>query len=155
MAQTICFTTSHHQFYINDAESPADMGSATFWTDDAFEARLAVATGILGVDTASYGEIALEIATLDAAPAVEELDKFDHVVEAGIQLPSGQLQITNCPFSEVVFETKLPKAHYRVRLSYAGLGSQLDEDENADDRYLIEVWPDPKDERIILKKYAR
>lgn len=155
MAQTICFTTSHHQFYINDAEAAVDMGSPAFWTDEALEARLAVAKGVLGVDTASYGEINLEIAILNEAPILKELDKFDHVAEAGLYLPTGMFQITDCPFSDVVFESQLRKGHYRVRIYYGGLGSELNEDENAEDFYLIEVWPDPKDERVIVKKYER
>jgi len=147
------FYTAYNQFYICDKDFSGDTGSENFWTDTAFDSRLAVQSGVLGVGTECYGPVKGMLTILESVNTDLNIDKFDHIVEGSLEIKSGRLQVLDCPDSTVILETALEIGIYKVRVYSSNLAS-VDGDEG-DDRYLIEIWPDSNRERKVLKRYER
>ncbi len=145
------FYTQYNQFYIVDKDASLDTASTDLWPDDAVSERLGIVEGIIGVYTECYGPVKGELEILDE-PGRGEYKKYDHVVEGGIDVVSGVLQIQDCPNSSVQLELKVNPGQYRVRVYSSNLASvQGDE---GDDYYKIEIWPEKKGiTRKVLKQY--
>ena len=67
MKYKIDFDTQHNQFYIADQASLKKTDSASFWSDEAYEDRLAIGKGTLSVGTKCYGPIKGEIILLNSS----------------------------------------------------------------------------------------
>jgi hypothetical protein len=63
-------TAWHRQFYSLDPDQPGDTASPAFWTQEAFDSRLAVQPGVLGVGTDTNGEVPVTVEVLDAEPTL-------------------------------------------------------------------------------------
>jgi hypothetical protein len=149
----IQFYTTHRQFYVCDKSSPAATDSDNFWTMEAVNDRLAMEEGIVGVGTECYGPVKAEIYVLDAAENQIDYDNYDHIVEGGVILKSGRLQVLDCPDSEIQFEINLLSGNYRIRVYSSNLSTVVDDE--GDDFYKIEIWPSNGNmERKVLKKYT-
>jgi len=152
MNHALDFYTAYHQFYISDKESIGNTASSKFWTDDSFNDRLAIEDGVLGVGTECYGPVKGELMVLDACPNDCNFDEYDHIVEAGIEIKSGVLHIVDCPTSNIQLEINVNPGTYRARIYSSNLISV--EDDEGDDFYKIELWPDSIIERRVLKRYS-
>ena len=153
MKYELNFDTSYHQFYIRDKESPQDTGDIDFWTEDATHSRLAIGDGILGVGLECYGSFKGDLVLLDSKRDNLEYNQYDHIVEGGVNIKSGILQILDCPNSNVELEVKVNPGKYRARIYSLNLASVIDD--FGDDYYRIEMWPDRDIERTVLKQYSR
>lgn len=146
------FTTEYGQFYINDINASGDTGSDDFWSNQAFEDKLAVEKEILGISIANdEGIVNCELEILDSKSLISDFSEFDHVVEASIEIKSGSLQVNDCPFSEVILETKIENGNYRARVYSGNLESAYSEERN--DYYKIEIWKEAFSDRHVLKRY--
>jgi hypothetical protein len=155
MKYKLDFYTEYNQFYLSDKASPKNTNSTGFWTPEAHEDRLAIEKGVVGIGTESYGHIKADISILDIANNLIDTIQYDHIVEGGIEIESGELQVLDCPTSVINLEIKLKPGKYRVRVYSLNLASaDIDEDEG-DDYYKIEIWPDTNMERKVLKRYIR
>jgi len=146
------FYTSYSQFYIYDKDSEGATASDTFWTNDAFNDRLAIETGVLGVGTECYGPVKAELEILNMSANVTDPDGYDHIVEAGIEVKSGIIQIINCPDWTVQLEVEVDPGFYRARIYSSNLASV--EGDEGDDFYRIEIWLDKNMARKVLKRYT-
>ena len=88
MKYQLDFRTQFGQFYLSDKTSEGNTEAADFWSDEAFDDRLAMGAGILGVGTECYGHVKGEVHILDSASAQNDFNVFDHVVEGGIVIQS-------------------------------------------------------------------
>src|ERR1700761_3586262 len=95
------FYTQYCQFYLNDQESPRETDSKNFWTAEAYDDRLAIGNGILGVGTECYGPVKGELKVLEAENKDFNLNDYDHIVEGGLEISSGTLTILDCPNSAI------------------------------------------------------
>jgi len=77
-----------------------------FWASDAFENKLAIEKGILGIGTGSYGRIKGDIFILETANNQIDTIQYDHIVEGGMDIESGELQLLDCPTSVINLELK-------------------------------------------------
>lgn len=152
MTHKFNFSSSHHQFYICDKTSPMHTDDDDFWTDEAFDSKLAMGEGILGIGTASYSHCKGEIIVLDQAKDTAGFKQYDHVVEAGLQVPSGILSILDCLNRNVQLQIPVKPGTYRVRIYSSNFATVVDE--NRDDFYRIELWPSKEADRIVLKQYG-
>ncbi|MEO6631699.1 MAG: hypothetical protein ABIN13_08260 [Mucilaginibacter sp.] len=152
MGFSLDFYTSHNQFYIFDKASNGNTGSDRFWTEDAYNDRLAIEDGILGVGTECYGPIKGEVTILTTKKEPIEFDLYDHIVEGGIEIKSGTIQILDCPSSEVHLELNVKPGFYRTRIYSINLAS-VNGDEG-EDSYRIEIWSASEMERKVLKRYS-
>ena len=145
------FDTSFHQFYISDKDSPKATDSGNFWTEQALREKLAIGKGILGVSTASYGPIKGEMSVYEKPPKERDFSNYDHIVEAGIEVHSGILQIADSPNFHVEREIEVQPGSYRIRVYFSDLDIQ-DEDEGGD-YYSIEIWRSEETDKTILKMH--
>lgn len=155
MKHKLNFITSYQQFYLADKSHQGNTGSDKFWTDESHNDRLAIEKGILGIGTESYGTIKGELVILDKANDDIDYSLYDHIVEGGLEVKSGVLQVLDCPNNSLELEMNVNPGNYRVRIYSSNLSSVVDEDEEGDDTYKIEVWQDDNMERKVLKRYVR
>lgn len=155
MKYKLNFTTSYQQFYCADKLYQGNTGSDNFWTDESHNDRLAIEKDVLGIRTESYGAIKGELIILDKANSDIDFNLYDHVVEGGLEIKSGVLQILDSPNNSVELEVNITPGNYRVRVYSSNLSSVVDEDENGDDYYKIEIWKDDNKERKVLKRYIK
>lgn len=146
------FYTQYHQFYLKDKGNLEGMDSQDFWSEDAFREKLALANRGLGIGTQSYGNIKGEIELLEFPVTKIDYNIYDHIVEGGISIPSGELEIVDCPNMQVELCLKVIPGNYRVRIYSSNLSSVIDDD--GDDYYRIEIWPSNELERKVLKQYS-
>jgi len=147
------FYTEYNQFYISDKTSQRNTGSINFWTPEALTDRLAIEIGVMGVSTECYGHIKGELDVLDTANNLIDFNKYDHIVEGGIEIKSGELQVLDCPTSEIYLKIKLQPGTYRIRVYCSNLASAVLDEDEGDDYYKIEIWQSRDVERKVLKRY--
>ncbi|MCO6162547.1 hypothetical protein [Flavobacterium sp. NRK F7] len=150
------FYTEYNQFYIEDKGSNGDTGSAEFWSEEAIINRLALDDGIIGVGTQSYGNIKGEITILDKPTTDINFDLYDHIVEGGINIKSGELQILNCPDNNLELSIKVECGKYRVRVYGLNFSSVKETDlahDSDNDFYKIEIWKSEDMQRKVLKQW--
>lgn len=150
MKYDLDFYTGYHQFYLFDKDSPGATDSDKFWTQQAVDDKLALEDGVIGVGTECYGPVKGELLVLQRQNDDFDANQFDHIVEGGLELKSGVLQILDCPDSTVQLELSLPVGTYRIRAYSANLASVVDEE--GEDFYRIEIWPDDNKQRKVLKR---
>lgn len=156
MKYKLDFYTSYHQFYIADKDCDGDTGAADFWSDEAFEQQMAVTHCGLGIGIDCWGDVKGELELFTAEPAIDDLAKYDHVVEAGFTVTSGVIQILDCPNSHVELSLNVQPGTYRVRVYGSNFASVAEPDLNHDtddDFYRVEIWPDTDVSRKVLKQY--
>jgi hypothetical protein len=148
------FNNSYNQFYIADKNYVGDTGSDKFWTEEAYEDRIAITDDLLGIGTESYGHIKGEVNLFENAPSETDFTIFDHIAEAGLEIQSGLLQFIDCPNSMIVLEFDIQPGTYRIRVCSANLSSADIDEEEGNDYYIIEIWPDTNVSKNILKRYT-
>jgi len=151
MHYSLNFYTSYNQFYLYDKHSVGATDSNNFWTQEAFEQRLAIEEGIIGVGTECYGPVKGELTVLAAPNNNFDPELYDHIVEGSIEIRSGVLQVLECPSSTVELEVAVEPGTYRIRAYSSNLQSV--EGDEGDDYYIIEIWRAPFNTRTVLKQY--
>src|SRR5262245_36860637 len=115
--RTLRVYASHTQFYVQDSEPLGDTGDRSFWSDQACRDHLALADGILGIGTASYGFVRVEVELHDSEPPLDP-NRWDHVTEAGLDVDSGTLVVIGCAVTDGD-DFEVEPGHYRVRCCHA------------------------------------
>lgn len=151
MNYNLNFYTQYHQFYITDKDSPKETENSDFWTEEASHSRLAIGKDILGVGLECYGSFTGELVLLGVEKNNIDYDRYDHIVEGGLNIQSGILQVLDCPNSDVVLEIKVNPGVYRARIYSSNLDSVVGD--SGSDYYRIELWPDADTRRKVLKQY--
>lgn len=149
------FYTSYNQFYLADKYTNANTGSEDFWTEKAFSDRLALEKGIIGVGIQSWGDVKGELHLLNVPSEVIDYSLYDHVVEGGINIQSGELQILNCPDGNLELSLKVNPGIYRIRVCGSNFASVEESDlanDTDNDYYRIEIWKSDDMERKVLKQ---
>lgn len=155
MKYKLDFYTSYNQFYITSDGGAALTSDSANWTDSAYFDRLFLVTNMLVVRTESYGHIKGELYVLDNSNEKISYNKYDHVVEGGIVIKSGTLQILDCPNSALQFTVKVTPGAYRARIYFLDMAGFDSDEKEGKDHYKIEIWPDTNMERKVLKRYVR
>lgn len=152
MKHKLSFYTQYSQFYLT-SDNGNSLAVGNNWDSESYEDRLKQLNNFLVVFTQCYGNVKGELIVLEKPIAVIDYNKYDHIVEAGITVESGVLQVLDCPNSSIELEIKVKPGNYRVRVYSSNLASVLGDD--GDDYYKIEIWPDDNMERRVLKKYTK
>lgn len=127
----------YHQFYLKDENATGSTGASDFWTQQAHDRMLAINPGIVGVGTGSYGNVPVSVEIYANEPPID-IGNWDRVMEASIELNSGQLLICGCPDPEEIGRIALVPGTYQARVHYGGL--ETVENEEGDDYYRIFLW---------------
>lgn len=154
MIHELSIFTEYGQFYIADKNANGDTSSENFWSDDAFNDRLAIEDGIIGVSIENDEAVAnMEIELLKSKEGENDFSEFDHVVEGSLQIKSGKLQIQDCPTSQVELELEVEPGWYRVRVSSSNLEKAYQE--NPEDKYIIKIWKESFSQKDVIKRKKR
>ena len=111
----------YHQFYLWDHEHQLDQELDFTQADVDNRIKAAPHLVVIQPERNMTVPVELEIATGAPEPA---LDGWDHVAEASLDLPSGQLEVHECTTGSVDILPVEPGT-YRVRGYFGGLGSEL------------------------------
>ncbi|WP_283421061.1 hypothetical protein [Chryseobacterium profundimaris] len=149
------FYTEYNQFYIS-SDKGKFLSSEILTDETSYTSRLSLENNALVVFTQSYGNIEGEIEVLPKPNIIGDYSNYDHVVEGGINVQSGELQILNCPDNNLELSLKIDPGTYRVRIYSSNLDSVKETDltnDTDDDYYRIELWKSDDMERKVLKQY--
>lgn len=150
MTRQYAIFADYHQFYLWDHDTAPD--APTDYTDEDVARRIKVAPFVIVIQPARNCTVPVEIEVVGTRPEDRDLDAWDHVAEASLDLPSGRLEIHECTGGSIDILPVEPGA-YRVRTYFSGLGTVDDEGLDGDDRYRIILWPEPFAPLQVLKEY--
>lgn len=152
MIQTFDFYTSYNTFYIGDSKALLKARTEN-QEDKLLTDRLIANNDLLTARTGSYGHIRGELFILETENKSIDLEKYDHIVEGGLEVTSGKLQISDCPNYIVEMAIGINNGRYKVRIYSSNLASTDIDENDGNDRYRIEVWPDGGQEIKVIKRY--
>jgi hypothetical protein len=141
----------YYQFYLQDEQASGEPSSD--WGDQLVTEMVAIAPGRIGVGTVRNMMVPVSIDLLDARPP-NDFAGWDHITEASLNVPSGQIVIAGCS-DYLPKATRLPiqPGSYRVRIYYGGLGSVSENGLEGEDHYRVVIWPEEDKAPEILKKW--
>jgi hypothetical protein len=140
----------YHQFYLWDRGKNPE--APTTYTKEDTRRRIKTGTHVVVIQTARNTTVLVEIGIHDAEPPFDT-SAWDHIAEASLHLPTGQLQVHESTGGPVA-EFKLKPGWYRVRAFHAGLGTIDETGMEGRDRYLAVLWPAPSAEVSVIKEWT-
>jgi hypothetical protein len=148
----------YFQIHVSDAESDGDLSDA--WTDRAVADHLAVARHALGIGTVVNVNVSVTVVVLPQEPS-DDSSEFDHVVEAGLDVPSGRLMVLGCTdYAPDAATFEVAPGWNRVRVSRSNLAraaqADVDSDESPEttEKIRIQVWAAPESPATITKRWS-
>ncbi|WP_030971833.1 hypothetical protein [Streptomyces sp. NRRL S-1824] len=158
MSETAEFTLLADYFQIHVADAEIDWDLSDAWTPQAVADHLAVAHGPLGIGTVVNVNVRVTVEAL-SMEARDDSAEFDHVVEASLQVPSGQLVVLGCTdYFPDADRFEVPAGWTRLRVSRSNLGPVTEVDVDSDEspeRVRIQVWPAPEAEPKVIKRWMQ
>lgn len=166
-AQRLVVFADYWQFFLQDLDAhgiwmrshATDPGLiAAGWTEEAvYGHRIGVEPYSLAIGTARRDSVEVSLRICPGAP-VADLEDFEHVVEADLGLPGGDLAICEVAGEEQHF--RVAAASYRVRVSYLPAGPPLTGSDQSvpGDHFLyrIDLWTAPHAAPpVVLKQGPR
>src|SRR5262249_23519580 len=126
---------SHHSLYVQDSLAWDPPEEITF-DEQTTADRLSVGERTLVVHTGSFGSVKVTV-EVDEQELPVELSQWDHVTEAGIDVPSGTVLVMGCLSYQGLFFW-VRKGYRRVRCCHANLKGSV-ECGKGRDWYLIQI----------------
>ena len=149
MAKQYVIVADYHQFYLWDhgrnPQAPTD-----YQAEDVAH-RIKTAPFVLVVQPARDMDVPVELDVIDSPPE-DQFDDWDHVAEASLDLPSGQLEIHECTGGSVDILQVMPGT-YRVRAYFGGMNTVSDDGLDGEDHYRLVLWPAPPSPIVVLKQH--
>jgi hypothetical protein len=140
----------YFQFYLRDAVATGDLSRA--WSEEAVGRLLAIAPGAIGVGTVRNMTVPVTLEIHDDEPTASFVE-WDHVVEAGLNVTSGQILIAGCTdYLPDATRIEVLPGTYRVRVSYGALNAMSGDHLSGDDHYRVQLWAAPFAAARILKQ---
>ena len=139
----------YHQFYLWDPQASPE--APTDYTDLDIDRRIKAAPHVVVIQPERNMKVPVTLEVL-SEPPYSDLAAWDHVAEASLELPSGELEIHECTGGSL---DRIPIAPgtYRVRAYFGKLGELTDDGIDGNDHYAIALWPAPAAPIEILKQY--
>jgi hypothetical protein len=136
---------SHHQFYVAD---PDGEQTAELWDGGGLERHLGVAEGCVAVGTVGACDVPVRIELWDEEAPLD-LDDWDHVVEATLEVRLGKVALGWVGGQAELEPLDVPPGTYRLRSSAAGLDGADEMD--GGDSYRVQLWLAPSGEPEVIK----
>lgn len=140
----------YHQFYLWDHGASPDV--PTDYAEADLVRRIKTGPFVVVVQPERNMDVPVEVEITDEPPDLD-LDAWDHVTEASLDLPSGRLEIHECTGGSLDVLVVSPGT-YRVRTYHGGLGTLSEDRLDGDDHYRIVLWPAPLTNLAVLKQYV-
>jgi hypothetical protein len=139
----------YHQFYLQDEEADGDLSDS--WNEQDL---LAVAPGTIGVGAVRDMDVPVEVEIRDSEP-VDDLAEWDHVMECGIEVPSGRIVVAGCTdYFPDAARIPVKPGKYRARIYYGDLESLSEDGLEGDDHYKVVLWPSEDMSVRVVKRGA-
>ena len=140
----------YHQFFLMDDGKLPNYPSDISPSDCSNMAK--IAPYIVGVYTARPMTVPVIIRVNDSDPGVN-LDEWDHVVQCGIDIPSGRLVVIGCTdYLPDAQRLELKPGTYQVQICYGNLDTVNGLD--GDDDYVIHLWLGKGRKLQVLKQWG-
>jgi hypothetical protein len=140
----------YHQFYLWDptmtTNAPID------YTEEDCRRRIKTAPNVVVIQPERAMDVAVTIELHDSEPELS-LNGWDHVAEASLHLPSGNLQVHECTGGPVA-DFNLTPGWYRVRSMHGGFETIAPVGTDGNDFYKVALWPADAADVAVLKQWA-
>lgn len=139
----------YYQFYIWDAgcspTAPED------YTEGDVQRLVKVARHVVAIRTVRNTTVPVEVELYSADPGCD-VSRWDHIVECGLESPTGRLQLHECTGGPIL-DVTTPPGSYRVRALFSGLDAISSDGLSGSDRYRIEAWPGQLGPTTVIKQW--
>lgn len=139
----------YHQFYLWDrgmtAEAPTD------YTDEDVRRRIKTGPHVVVIQPERNTTVTVEVEVHDNDPGFDAA-AWDHVAEASLNLPTGQLQVHECTGGPVA-EFSVDPGWYRVRSLGCGFATINESGLEGSDHYRVVLWPAPASDLRVVKQW--
>lgn len=126
----------YFQIYLRCADT---MALPDIWDDAIVAQRVSPGPGSLVISTARNMPVPLRVVLHAKRPALDPAG-FDHLVEASLEVPSGQLVIAGL-MEEPADDHAVPPGRLGALVGFQGLGTLSPDGLDGDDRYAVHLWP--------------
>jgi hypothetical protein len=145
----------YHQIQLLDRDSETNLGD--HWTEQGTTDGLVVADDTMAIVTEVNGPVAVLVHVLSEEPPAG--DGFDHVVEAGINVPSGELIVMGpADYLPEADRVAVPPGWIGVRASRRNLAEAREAYDALDfsepiEEIVLQLWPvgGPIQPRVVLR----
>jgi hypothetical protein len=152
IAYNLTLFADYFQFYIGDDGATWDTSSERFWDQEAVDRLLAVAPGMLGIGTVRNMHVPVSLEIHGRKPD-DDSSEWDHIVEASIEVASGQLVIAGCTdYFLDALRVDVAPGHYRARVSYGALESISPNHLSGLDHYRVQLWLGSPVNPVVVKQ---
>jgi hypothetical protein len=149
MKRSYSIFADYHQFYLWDKgispEAPTD------YTDADIERRIKAAPNVVVVQPERNMSVPVEFEVTDREPEAE-FEPWDHIAEASLELPTGELEIHECTGGPID-HINLKPGTYRVRAYFGALNELSDDGLEGNDHYKLVLWPASFAPVVVLKQF--
>jgi hypothetical protein len=140
----------YNQFYLWDSkmtrEAPED------YTAEDVQRRIKTGPYVVVIQPERNMNVPVTLEIHDSEPFID-VNAWDHIAEASLHLPSGNLQVHECTGGPVADFTVAPD-WYRVRSMHGGFDTIAEVGTDGDDYYKVALWPaDPMD-IVVIKQWT-
>lgn len=126
----------YHQFYLWDQgmspEAPVD------YVDEDISRRIKIGPHVVVIQPERNMTVAVEVDIRSTEPVCTPGD-WDHIAEASLHLPTGQLRVHECTGGPVA-EFEVEPGWYRVRSLHGGLATIDEWGMEGSDHYTVTLW---------------
>lgn len=130
----------YFQIYLRCADT---MALPEIWDDAIVTQRVSPGPGSLVISTARNMTVPLRVLLHASRPALDPAG-FDHLVEAALDVPSGQIIIAG--LTEMPDDGHaVPPGRLGALVGFQGLGTLSLDGLDGDDRYAVHLWPGAAD----------
>lgn len=149
----------YHQLYVQDAGfTGTPPPTPAQWTDEDVRRRLNVNESSIVVSTARNMTVPFRLAAFTRKPEVDGA-RYDHVVESGLFVPSGQLVIAGLldEWAKAA-RAQVKPGHWGALALFEGLGTLSADGLDGEDRYRLFLWPatgPPAPRPIVHKQWEK
>lgn len=142
----------YFQLYLRDAGHP-DLPDD--YTDETLSRRMMASRHAVVIHTARNMTVPVQVIGHAQRPT-PDLTSYQHVVEAGITCPSGQLVLAGLTdYAPSAARLAVPAGALGIRASLSGLDTLSADGLEGEDRYVIQVWPGAEPEGVrVLKAWS-
>jgi hypothetical protein len=141
----------YHQFYLWDRVMNVD--APTDYTAEDVKRRIKTGPYVVVIQPERNMTVQAEVEIHETEPALD-LGAWDHVAEASLQLPTGQLEVHECTGGPVA-EFTVPPGWFRVRSLGGGFATIDESGLEGNDHYRVVLWPSPPDEIRVVKQWDK
>ncbi|MEV0070929.1 hypothetical protein [Amycolatopsis sp. NPDC050768] len=137
-------------FLVQDDTASPDTTRA--FITDLMNNLVAATDGAIGVGTARRRTLPV-ILDVRTTPPDDNLDGWDHVTEAGLRITSGRIVVSKLDYRPTTPRTAVPPGNYTAHTYATGFDTISDDRIHGDDTYHVVLWPGPRAEPHVLKRY--